>query len=128
MFYDMNIDTCIFLYATEEVTRIIMKLKKKLKDIKVFQQCDTPLVARGASREGSGSVGSVKGPFDVCRRLNAPPAGPAPLIISNFPVICYLYRYLFVQFHARIGVSHLGVCTASHYGLLGFFINMVDFF
>ncbi|CAH0723158.1 unnamed protein product, partial [Brenthis ino] len=60
---------------------------KILEKLQHFQYCDTPLVARGASREGSGSVGSVKGPFDVCRRLNAPPAGPAPLIISNFPVI-----------------------------------------
>lgn len=55
-------------------------------------------VARG-SRQGCGRVGAVKGPFDVCRRLNAPPAAPATFIISNFPVIYYLYRYLFVQFH-----------------------------
>lgn len=75
-----------------------IKTKNKLIYCRLFEIWFAALV-KVVGRGGCGSVGSVKGPFDVCRWLNAPPAAPAPLIISNFPVIYYLYRYLFVQFH-----------------------------
>lgn len=83
-----------------------------LIDIIIYKLTDSISSSR-ERRGGCGSVGTVKGPFDVCRRLNAPPAAPAPLIISNFPVIYYLYRYLFVQFHGRC-VSHLASFDALH--------------